>query len=141
MILISPQKLFSFSRYLSFQLDVLVMYRKGLIKKIKVNFKFYDITAWLTNNCKTHIAQYFEISDFASHVCLQKFSVSCICNNDLLDFNRSVAESCFSISAVPFFSTSAVPVLILLVLYLIHSVSAEVSLNCISRIRFKYSFF
>ena len=115
------------------------MYRKGLIKKIKVNFKFYDITAWLTNNCKTHIAQYFEISDFASHVCLQKFSVSCICNNDLLDFNRSVAESCFSISAVPFFSTSAVPVLILLVLYLIHSVSAEVSLNCISRIRFKFS--
>ena len=34
------------------------MYRKGLIKKIKVNFEFYDVTAWLTNNCNTHIAQY-----------------------------------------------------------------------------------
>ena len=33
------------------------------------------------------------------------------------------------------------PVLIPLVLYLIRSVSAEVSLNCISRIRFKCSFF
>ena len=33
------------------------------------------------------------------------------------------------------------PILIPLVLYLICSVSAEVSLNCISRIRFKYSFF
>ena len=25
-----------------------------------VNFKFYDVTAWLTNNCNTHIAQYLE---------------------------------------------------------------------------------
>ena len=33
------------------------------------------------------------------------------------------------------------PVLIPLVLFLIHSVSAEVSLNCISRIGLKYSFF
>ena len=24
------------------------------------NFKFYDVTAWLTNNCNTHIAQYVE---------------------------------------------------------------------------------
>ena len=30
------------------------MYRKGLIKKIKVNFKFYDVTVWLTNNRNTH---------------------------------------------------------------------------------------
>ena len=29
---------------------------KWLDKKDKVNFKFYDITAWLTNNCNTHIA-------------------------------------------------------------------------------------
>ena len=91
---VSPQKLFSFSRYLNFCLDFLVMYRKGLIKKI--NFKFYDVTVWLTNNCNTHIAQYFEMSDFVSHVCLQQFSVSCTCNNDLLDLNRSVAESCCS---------------------------------------------
>ena len=25
------------------------MYKNGLIKKNKVNFKFYDVTAWLTN--------------------------------------------------------------------------------------------
>ena len=28
--------------------------------KDKVNFKIYDITAWLTNNCNTHIAQYLK---------------------------------------------------------------------------------
>ena len=33
---ISPQKLLSFSRYLSFCLDFLVMYRNGLIKKIRL---------------------------------------------------------------------------------------------------------
>ena len=54
-----------------FCLDFLVMYQKGLIKKIKVNSKFYDVTAWLTNSCNTHIAQYFEIFEFVSHVCLQ----------------------------------------------------------------------
>ena len=49
MFFISAQKLFSFSRYLSFCLDFLVMYQNSLIKKIcKVNFKFYDVTAWLT---------------------------------------------------------------------------------------------
>ena len=25
-----------------------------------VNLKFYDVTAWLTNNCNTHIFQYLE---------------------------------------------------------------------------------
>ena len=58
MLFISPQKLFLFSRYLNF--CFLVIYQKGLIKKIKVNFKFYHVTAWLTNNCNTHIAQYFQ---------------------------------------------------------------------------------
>ena len=33
---------------------------KWLDKKDKINFKFYDVTAWLTNNCNTHIAQYLE---------------------------------------------------------------------------------
>ena len=61
---VSPRKLFSFSRYSNFCLDFLVMYRKGLIKKIKANFKFYDGTAWLINNCNTNIAQYFEMYDF-----------------------------------------------------------------------------
>ena len=28
---------------------------KRLDKKDKVNFKFHDVTAWLTNNCNTHI--------------------------------------------------------------------------------------
>ena len=31
---------------------------KRLDIKVKVNFKFYDFTAWLTNNCNTHIAQH-----------------------------------------------------------------------------------
>ena len=49
------------------------MYRKDLIKKIKVNFKFYDVTAWLASNCNTHVAQYFNMSESecVSHVCLQ----------------------------------------------------------------------
>ena len=33
---------------------------KPLDKKDKINFKFYDVTAWLANNRNTHIAQYFE---------------------------------------------------------------------------------
>ena len=70
MLFVSPQKLFPFSRHLSFCLDFSVMYRKGLIKKMKVNFKVYDVTAWLTKNCNVHIAQYFEMSDFVSHVLL-----------------------------------------------------------------------
>ena len=28
--------------------------------KDKVSFKLYDVTAWLTNNCNTYIAQYLE---------------------------------------------------------------------------------
>ena len=33
---------------------------KGLDIKDKVNFKFYDVTARLTNNRNTHISQYLE---------------------------------------------------------------------------------
>ena len=40
MLFISPQKLFPFSRYLSFCLDFLVMYQNGLIKKIRLISKF-----------------------------------------------------------------------------------------------------
>ena len=36
------------------------MYRKGLVKKIKVNCKLYDVTAWSTNAWNTHITQYFQ---------------------------------------------------------------------------------
>ena len=38
--------------------DFLVMQKKPLDKKDKINFKIYDITTWLTNSCNTHIAQY-----------------------------------------------------------------------------------
>ena len=33
---------------------------KRLDEKDKVNFKIYDVTAWLTNNRNTHIAKYFK---------------------------------------------------------------------------------
>ena len=33
---------------------------KRLDKKDKVNFGFYDVTAWLTYNCNTHIAHYLK---------------------------------------------------------------------------------
>ena len=33
---------------------------KRLYQKDKVNFKFYDVTAWLTNNCNTNIGQYLK---------------------------------------------------------------------------------
>ena len=33
---------------------------KRLDKKDKADFKFYDVTVWLTNNCNTHIDQYLE---------------------------------------------------------------------------------
>ena len=40
MLFISPQKLFSFSRYLDFCLDFLVMHLNGLIKKIRLVSNF-----------------------------------------------------------------------------------------------------
>ena len=61
MLFISPKKLFWFSRFLRFCLDVFFAHvTKRLDKKDKVNFEFYDVTAWLANNRITHIAQYFE---------------------------------------------------------------------------------
>ena len=33
---------------------------KWLDLKDKVNFQFYDVTAWLTNNCNTYVAQYLK---------------------------------------------------------------------------------
>ena len=32
--------------------------KNGLIRKVKLNFEIYDVTAWLTRNYNTHIAQY-----------------------------------------------------------------------------------
>ena len=36
------------------------MQKKRLDEKDKANFKIYDVTAWETNNCNTHIAQYLK---------------------------------------------------------------------------------
>ena len=36
------------------------MYNKRLNYKDKVNFKIHDVTAWLANICKIHIAQYLK---------------------------------------------------------------------------------
>ena len=33
---------------------------KWLDQKDMVNFKFYDITAWLAKHCNTHIAKYLK---------------------------------------------------------------------------------
>ena len=60
MLFISPQKLFSFSRYLTFCLDFFGRVAKRFDQKEKVNFKISDVTAWLTNNSNTQIAQYLE---------------------------------------------------------------------------------
>ena len=51
---------YSFSRYLNCCLHFLAMYKKDLIRKIKVNFKIYDVITWETNNCGTHIDQYLK---------------------------------------------------------------------------------
>ena len=41
-----------------FCLDFLVMKEKRLDLKDMIDFKIYDVTAWLTNNYNTHITQY-----------------------------------------------------------------------------------
>ena len=33
---------------------------KRVDKKAMVIFRIYDVTDWITNNCNTHIAQYFK---------------------------------------------------------------------------------
>ena len=60
MLFIEPQKLFLFSRYLTFCLEFFGRAAKRHDQKEKVNFKVYEVTAWLTNNYNTHIAQYPE---------------------------------------------------------------------------------
>ena len=44
MLFISPSKLFTFSRYLNFCLDPLVIYKNGLIRKIRLISKFMKQT-------------------------------------------------------------------------------------------------
>ena len=33
---------------------------KRIDYKLQINFKFYDVTVWLTKNCDTHIVQHLE---------------------------------------------------------------------------------
>ena len=58
MLFISSEKLFSFSRYLSFSQDCLVMHEKRLDQKDNVNFKIHNVTTWFKSNCNTYIAQH-----------------------------------------------------------------------------------
>ena len=57
MFFISLLKPFSFSRYLTFCLDILAML-KNKDEKVKVNLKSYEVRTWETNTCNTHFAQY-----------------------------------------------------------------------------------
>ena len=58
MFFVSSEKLISFSRYLIFCHDFLVMLKKLLDLKGKVNFEFHDVINWLASNYNTHIAKY-----------------------------------------------------------------------------------
>ena len=48
MLVISPKKLFSLRRYLSFRSDYFVSIGKRLDKKAKINFRIYDVANWET---------------------------------------------------------------------------------------------
>ena len=60
MFLISPEKLFSFSRYLDFFLGVLVMQKNSLFRKVNVNFKIFNVATWEVNEFNTHVAQFLK---------------------------------------------------------------------------------
>ena len=61
MIFIPPQKLFFLVlKIFKFLSSLFGHIAERLDKKDKINFKFYDVTAWLSNNCNTHIAQYLK---------------------------------------------------------------------------------
>ena len=60
MFFISPEKLFSFLRYLKFCSDCLSHVGKRHDKKVKVIFKFPDVTNWETINYYIHIAEYLK---------------------------------------------------------------------------------
>ena len=39
----------------------LIMWENGLIRKLMVNFKIYDVTTWNANNYNTHIPQHRKV--------------------------------------------------------------------------------
>ena len=51
-------------KFLSWLFDLVA---KRLDKKDKVNFKFYNVTAWLTNSYNTYISQYFKRQRQSDH--------------------------------------------------------------------------
>ena len=123
------------------------MYRNGLIKKIKVNFKLYDVATWSANNLiliLPNISRWliFFLMFVCNNFLFRAFvtMIYWISTEVLLNLVAPLdsAVSSLDFEQINVFWTSS---LILLVLYLIRSVSAEVSLNCISVIRFKCSFF
>ena len=57
MLFISPEKVFSFLRYLNFCSDVLGHAEKWLNKKAEVNFKIYDVIDWEANIYSTLISR------------------------------------------------------------------------------------
>ena len=56
-----------FLKYLDFCPDVFVHVGKRVDKKVKVNFRIYDVTDWEKNNCTTHIARY--LKKLKVHLC------------------------------------------------------------------------
>ena len=44
-------------QYLEFYVDFFGHVGERFDKKVKVNFKIYDVTTWFINNCDTHIVQ------------------------------------------------------------------------------------
>ena len=57
---ISSLKLFLLLRYLNFCPEILGHIGKRLDKKVKVNFKIFDVINVETNNYNTHITQYLK---------------------------------------------------------------------------------
>ena len=57
MLFILSEKVFLFSRYLNFCLDISVMQKKWLDETDKFNFEIDDGTTWFKNNYSTHIAR------------------------------------------------------------------------------------
>ena len=51
-------KVFPFTKYLNFCLDILVAQKKRFNYENKISFKIFDATSWLTNNYNAHVAHY-----------------------------------------------------------------------------------
>ena len=56
------------SSFCSQNISVFGHVAKWLDKKNKVNFKFYDFTAWLANNCNTHTWETFSLKNRTQNV-------------------------------------------------------------------------